>query len=178
MRKDLCEYKFSLDDQFFTDIDAPEVHKGKVEVNLVVKKNFGAFTLDFSIEGNVVVICDRCLDEMTIPVEAEETLKVKLGEEYEEDDDLIIIPESEGIINVAWNIYEFIVLHLPMIHVHPDGECNEEMMKTLSDHLSYQVDEEDDDDSECENEADDEEPTDTGKIDPRWNELKKILNNN
>ena len=171
MRKDLAEYKFTLDDQFFTDIDAPEIQKGNVEVTLVVKKNFGVFNLNFGIDGEVVVICDRCLDEMSVSVSTEDELKVKLGEEYAENEDLIIIPEYDGTINVAWNIYEFIVLSLPMIHVHPEGECNVEMMEALSSHLSYEVT-----DEEASEDGDEDEGA--GEIDPRWNELKKILNNN
>ena len=168
MRNDLCEYKFSLDNQFFTDIEAPEIQKGNLEVELKVKKSVGAFSLNFSIKGEVTVACDRCLDDMVLPVETEGALKVKLGDDYSENDDLITVPEMEGFINVAWNIYEFIVLSLPMTHVHADGECNEEMMKALESHLAYRADED-------ENDADDE-PSD--EIDPRWNELKKILNNN
>ena len=167
MRKDLCEYNFSLDDQFFALIEAPEIHKGHLDVVLTVKKSYGAFVIDFAIQGEVAVMCDRCLDDMFLPVDTVDSIKVKLGEEYDETEDLVIVPESDGYINIAWNIYEFALLSLPMVHVHPEGECNEEMITALNSHLATNA-------NEFETDGDEEQPA----VDPRWNELKKILNNN
>ena len=107
------------------------------------------------------------------PIETEDRLKVKLGSEYSEVDDMVIVPEEEGYINVAWFIYEFIALSIPMKHVHAPGKCNKDMVNKLSKHLRVSGDEEEDDDDFLV------EPTDEPQeIDPRWNELKKILDNN
>ena len=119
-----------------------------------------------------MVICDRCLDEMEQPIETTDRLKVKLGAEYSEEDDMVIVPEEEGYINVAWFIYEFIALSIPMKHVHAPGKCNKDMENKLSKHLRVSGDEEEDEDFFVE--SADEPQT----IDPRWNELKKILDNN
>ena len=159
MQSDACSYEFLLDDQFFALINAPEVQKGRVNVSLNVKKLSHAFELDFRTDGFVKVVCDRCLDEMDQPIHSIDRLMVKLGDEYaEEDDDWVVIPENEGIIDVAWYIYEFIALAIPIKHVHAEGECNEEMSKKL-DELSHTS-------------------TDDMQVDPRWNELKRLLDNN
>ena len=173
MLTDTAEYKYQLDNQFFLDLDAPEVQKGQVNVTLKVRKTSGVYQLNFHTEGKVVVICDRCLDEMEQAIESDDRLKVKLGEEYDETDDLVIVPEEEGYINVAWFIYEFIALSIPMKHVHAPGKCNKDMVSKLSKHLRVSGDDEDDDDFLKEDSSD--EPQ---TIDPRWNELKKILDNN
>ena len=61
---------------------------------------------------------------------------VKFGHEYaEEGDNLIVIPEEEGEINVAWFMYEFIALSVPMKHVHAPGKCNKAMTGKLNKHL-------------------------------------------
>ena len=172
MLTDTAEYQYQLDNEFFLDLDAPEVQKGQVNVTLKVRKTSGVYQLDFQTEGEVVVICDRCLDEMEQPIETTDRLKVKLGAEYSEEDDMVIIPEEEGYINVAWFIYEFIALSIPMKHVHAPGKCNIDMVNKLSKHLRVSADEEDDFDG-IDNTND--EPQ---EIDPRWNELKKILDNN
>lgn len=172
MLTDTAEYEYRLDNQFFADLDAPEVQKGNVNVSLQVRKTSGVYLLDFQTEGVVTVTCDRCLEEMEQPVETEDRLKVKLGEEYDELEDMIIVPEDEGYINVAWYIYEFIALSIPMKHVHAPGECNEEMEAKLNSHLCASGEE---DDFDAEGEAPDDEPR---EIDPRWSELKKILDNN
>jgi len=173
MLTDTAEYQYQLDNDFFLDLDAPEVQKGQVNVTLKVRKTSGIYQLDFHTEGKVIVICDRCLDEMEQPVETEDRLKVKLGSEYSEVDDMVVVPEEEGYINVAWFIYEFIALSIPMKHVHAPGKCNKDMVSKLSKHLRVSGDDEDDDDFLKEDSSD--EPQ---TIDPRWNELKKILDNN
>ena len=174
MLTDTAEYQYQLDNEFFLDLDAPEVQKGQVNVTLKVRKTSGVYQLDFHTEGEVVVICDRCLDEMEQPIETTDRLKVKLGAEYSEEDDMVIVPEEEGYINVAWFIYEFIALSIPMKHVHAPGKCNKDMVTKLSKHLRVSGDEEDDSDDDFLMESADE----PQEIDPRWNELKKILDNN
>ena len=172
MLTDTAEYEYRLDNQFFLDLDASEVQKGQVNVILKVRKTSGVYQLDFHTKGKVVVICDRCLDEMEQLIETEDQLKVKLGSEYSEVDDIVVVPEEDGYINVAWFIYEFIALSIPMKHVHAPGKCNKDMESKLSKLLRVSADEED----EFENSDESEETS--HPIDPRWNELKKILDNN
>ena len=173
MLTDTAEYEYKLDNQFFADLDAPEVQKGLVNVSLKVRKTSGVYELWFHSEGKVIVTCDRCLDEMEQLIETDDQLKVKLGADFSEINDIVIVPEDDGYINVAWFIYEFIALSIPMKHVHAPGKCNKEMVNKLSKHLRTVKDEEDDDFEDME-EAEDE----PREIDPRWNELKKILDNN
>ena len=134
------------------------------------------FEMNFQIEGVVMVPCDRCLDDMEIPIDTHNRLVVKFGKEYaEESDEVVVIPEDEGAINLAWFLYEFIALAIPMKHVHAPGKCNKAMMGALSKHLRSSADDEDYMDDVEENDAD----LDVEReIDPRWKDLKKILDNN
>ena len=173
MQADSCKYEFLLDNLFF--IDGPEVQKGKVNVELTVKKTSRAFELSFQTEGIVWVPCDRCLDEMEQPVTSSDKLMVKFGHEYaEEGDNLIVIPEEEGEINVAWFMYEFIALAIPMKHVHAPGKCNKAVTSKLNKHLRTSGDDDAEEsfgageDIVVEDEAEE-------QIDPRWNELKKNI---
>ena len=180
MQADSCRYEFVLDNLFFANIDSPEVQKGKVNVVLVVKKTSRAFELNFQTDGMVWVPCDRCLDDMEQPVSSTDKLLVKFGHEYaEEGDNLIVIPEEEGEINVAWFMYEFIALAIPMKHVHAPGKCNKAMSSKLSKHLRTTPDEMDEDAFVPDEAADGLVNDDTEiAVDPRWDELKKILDNN
>lgn len=180
MQADSVTYEFVLDNLYFSHIDAPEIQKGKVNVVLTVKRTSRAFELNFQTDGMVWVPCDRCLDEMELSVSSTDKLMVKFGQTYaEEGDNLIIIPEEEGEINVAWFIYEFVVLTIPMKHVHAPGKCNKAMTSKLNKHLRTNSNDEDGDESTYEPEADVVVEEDAEEqIDPRWNELKKILDNN
>ena len=179
MQADSSSYEFLLDNQFFANIDGQEFQKGKVNVFLSVKRAAKSFELDFRTEGTVYVPCDRCLDEMELQITSDDKLFVKFGNGYaEEKNDVVIIPEEEGEINVAWFMYEFIALNIPMKHVHAPGKCNKSMVGKLSKHLKTTADQQDDDNfgEAVEDEIMEEETPET--IDPRWNELKKILDNN
>lgn len=173
-----CTQEFKLDNQFFIDIDAPEVTRGNVNVVMNVKKLAGGstFEIKFGMDGVVQVACDRCLDDMDLDIAVSDKVMVKMGTEYAEDGDWVIIPEEEGEINVAWFMYEFIALAIPMKHVHAPGKCNKAMAGKLSRHLRISADDEDMAGVGVEEDEDLENPS--GALDPRWSGLKKILDNN
>ena len=180
MKENHAHYDFLLDNAFFAAIDSPELQKGKVTVQVDVKKTAQAFELSFNSQGTVVVLCDRCLDEMDQEICSTDKIFVKFGAEYaDEGDNLIIVPEDEGDINVAWIMYEYIALAIPMKHVHAPGKCNKTMSGKLNKYLRTSADDMDemepvDDPAEDEsNIVSDEE--DDKPIDPRWSELQKLL---
>jgi uncharacterized metal-binding protein YceD (DUF177 family) len=173
--------EYLLDNQFFANIDNEDVQKGKVKVSLTITKNAGVFQMSFTLNGTVVVPCDRCLDDMDYPVDTTARLIVKFGKDYsEESDEVVVIPESEGVINLAWFLYEFVALSISIKHVHAPGKCNKQMQAKLKKHSAKSS--EDDDDSfamENDDEAiivhdDDDDATPT---DPRWDVLKDLKEN-
>ena len=179
MKENSAHYEFLLDNGFFTAIDSPELQKGRVRVVLDVKKSAQAFELNFQSEGTVIVLCDRCLDEMDQEVTSKDKIYVKFGEAYaDEGDNLIVVPEEEGEINVAWIMFEFIALAIPMKHVHAPGKCNKTMSGKLNKYLRTTADDEETEELVEPDESAEDEVTDEGEekpIDPRWNELKKLL---
>jgi len=198
-------FEYILDSEYFKKIDSPEVQRGKVSAKVTVKYNGNDYEVSFQVEGSIVIPCDRCLDDMDLPINQKSRLIVKLGLEYsEESDEIIIIPESEGEINLAWFLYEVIALSIPIKHVHAPGKCNKSMTIKLNKHTArstgngggsdfgsdegsdsgfasdngsgggVDIDDEIDDFDELDIDI---EPDDV-KIDPRWDELKKIIDNN
>ncbi|MDD2797983.1 MAG: DUF177 domain-containing protein [Bacteroidales bacterium] len=176
-QEDIRSFEFFLDNDFFKKIDGNEVQKGKLTVELTVKKSVTSHEFSFVINGAVLVPCDRCLDDVEILVETTEKLFVKLGKEYtEESDNIIVIPETEGEINLAWFIYEFVALCIPMKHVHGPGKCNKTMSSKLKKH-STKSDDDDDNSFEFED-VEEESDSSNNETDPRWDDLKKIIDNN
>ena len=94
---------------------------------------------------------------MEQPIETQQRLEVKFGSTYSDDDDLVTVPENEGILDVSWFVYEFIVLALPIRHVHAPGKCNPAMIRALNEH------------SAARSGSEDEKP-----MDSRWGSLIKI----
>jgi len=168
-------FDYQLDNTFFVNIDGDEVQRGKVEVKLTLKRTSVAFEMDFQLNGGVMVPCDRCLDDMELPVETQNRLVVKFGKEYaEESDEVVVIPEDEGAINLAWFLYEFVALAVPMKHVHAPGKCNKSMTSKLKKHTSRSADDDSDDDDFGDS-SDDNSIDTVDSTDPRWDALKGLI---
>ncbi|GHS96078.1 hypothetical protein FACS189421_00590 [Bacteroidia bacterium] len=176
MRQDVQTVEYLLDNQFFTNIGGEDIQKGKVNVLLTITRTGGVFNLAFSLNGVVVIPCDRCLDDMDYPIETASRLIVKFGKDYsEESDEIVVIPEAEGVINLAWFLYEFVALDIPIKHVHAPGKCNKQMSAKLKKH-SAKLSDDEDDSFDMDEEADivltDEDTEEV--IDPRWEALKGL----
>ena len=163
LKAEPLEMEFTLDNAFFADIDGEEFQKGTVKAVVTARKNRDVFDFAFALTGTVVVPCDRCLDDLEIEVAAENTLRVKLGTDYADDGDVVIVPEQDGDLNIAWYLYEFIALALPMKRVHAPGKCNRDMAGKLKQHSHGEGTDEEG--------GDDDAPA---MIDPRWEGLKNI----
>jgi uncharacterized metal-binding protein YceD (DUF177 family) len=151
-------FAFDLDDHFFATLNDSELEHGTLHVSVSIRKTSGFFELLFHTEGTVIVQCDRCLDDMEQPVETDNRLIVKLGSEYSEEDDIIVVPEDEGILDTSWIIYEFVALVIPIRHVHAPGKCNPAMTKALEELSADRSSDEESDQP----------------IDPRWEKLKNL----
>ena len=149
---------FDLDDTYFEALDGADVKRGSLHVSVSIRKATGFFELQFHTVGTVVVPCDRCLDDMDLPVETSNRLIVKFGSEYSEEDDIIVVPEDEGILDTSWIIYEFVALVIPIRHVHAPGKCNPAMTKALEE---LSADRSSDEES-------------SQAVDPRWEALLKL----
>lgn len=167
------EYNYLLDNKFFMDIDGTEVQKGKVNVTLNIERRSASFEMDFHITGFVIVSCDRCLDDMELPIDANNRLIVKYGKEYaEESDEILIISEEEGPLNLAWFLYEFVALAIPIKRIHAAGKCNKAMATKLR---KYAVKQPDDEAFMYGTEdMSGEDDTENRATDPRWDALKNL----
>ena len=125
LSSDTVSYRWQADNDFFSAVEGPEIEAGSLDVTLRVKRTSGAYELEFQLKGEVEVTCDRCLEPMSQPIDAQSTLKVVMGDDFADDGDVVTIPERDGTINVAWNIYEFAALQIPLRHVHPECEAIE-----------------------------------------------------
>lgn len=171
-------YTYELDNSYFKLINDEEsdVKRGKLTAEVKVTRSSAAFEILFKITGAVQVPCDRCLDDVSMEVDTTNKLIVKFGAEYsEESDEIVIIPEEEGEINIAWFLYEFIMLSLPMKHVHPAGQCNKVVSSKLRKHkATIASDEDGDDDDDFDDDMDDSDADDAGGNDPRWDALRDL----
>jgi uncharacterized metal-binding protein YceD (DUF177 family) len=131
--KDLSDgkhtFEFKLNDSFFAQFEDIDIEKGDIDVKIIAEKRNSSINLTFEINGNVSIICNRCLDNMILPVKTQNDVLAQFGQNFSQDDDILIIDEKYENLDIAWLLYEFIAVSLPIQRVHPDGQCDVEMMK-------------------------------------------------
>lgn len=157
-------FDFSADKRFFAGFEESEIGKGNVNIQVKLEKRTTYLRLTFILKGEVELICDRCLEPYSQPIESSNLMLVKFSEtETDDGDEVIYLHPGAHEVKVAKLIYEFIVLSIPIRHVHPDdsegnSQCDPEMLRKLDQYKAMEVPESD-------------------PIDPRWNDLKKIIGN-
>ncbi len=163
------EYDFQIGDKFFGYFENSLVDSGEVDIKVILEKRSTFLKLQITIKGWVELTCDRCLDNYRQKIKQKTELFVKFGEqEFEDGENVIWLLPGENQLNLAQIFYEYTMLGIPLRHVHPknkDGkrECNKEMLKKLKSYMDTPP-------SEGEGQQE--------QIDPRWEALKKLGNNN
>ena len=123
------EFRFEVGKPLFEAFESSEIKDGRCVVEVTLERGETMLTADVRITGHVVVACDRCLEDCRIPIDFEGQLLVKFSDEPREYDGevLWLLPGEE--VDLSQYIYESIVLSLPYQRVHPEGECDPEMLK-------------------------------------------------
>ena len=150
-------FDFVLDDNFFNCFDATKGTQGAVNARVEILKSSLLMEVRIKIDGSVKSACDRCLGELDLKVEGEMEMYVKQSErESGKEDDFIVLAPEDDFLDLSTCLYEVYMLNYPIRVVHEDGECDGEMEEMLGKYLKEEKDK----------------PTD-----PRWDELKKLINN-
>jgi uncharacterized metal-binding protein YceD (DUF177 family) len=166
---ELGTHKYSMicDKAFFELTGLSKIEGGSLNVRVEMEKSANMLSLQFLFNGEIAVLCDRCLDLLTVPVDFSDFLVVNLvshiDESFENNENIWQLHEKAHELELTHFLYEAIELALPAHHVHPNDEngntaCNPQMLQKLAEL------------------APKEEPN-TNEIDPRWDPLKKLTNN-
>lgn len=157
-------FEYQISNAFFEIFDYDEYQNSDIKVNVVLDKKSTLLELNFKHKGTVNVPCDLTGEDFDLPIKGKMKLIVRFGEEFNNDnEELLILPHGEFEVNIAQYIYEMIVLSVPFKRVHPgikDGSLNTEALTKLNE---LSINEEKQEYNEEEN------------IDPRWDQLKKLL---
>ena len=130
----LHEFDFIIEADFFKHFEESPISEANVNVHLAFDKQTDLYVMEFDLAGTVKSTCDRCLEELNVPIEDSQSLLVKFDEKEWEDAEVVYILQGTAQINVARYIYEFVNLAMPMVKTHSAaGEsCDPEMLKFLS----------------------------------------------
>jgi uncharacterized metal-binding protein YceD (DUF177 family) len=156
------QFDYQLDNTFFAHFDYDEFNDASIKVSVVLEKKSTMLTLEIKHKGTVNVPCDVSGEEFDLAIKGKLNLIVKFGDTYnDEHEELLILPHGEFQVNVAQYIYESIVLSIPLRRIHPgikDGSLTDviEKLEALAPKENKTIEQNND-------------------IDPRWENLKKLL---
>jgi uncharacterized protein len=156
------KFNFEIGNKFFESVEESEIKEGSLSADIELEKRSSHMDLLIRISGKVKVCCDRCLEMFYYPVECENRLLVKFGKKIDDEDpDIVSLTADDHELDLQQHLYEYIYLALPIKRVHPDdadgtSTCDPAMLKKLDELI---VEEE-------------------NEYDPRWDELRKLINDN
>jgi uncharacterized metal-binding protein YceD (DUF177 family) len=156
-------FDYQIDNTFFKSFEYDEFNSVDLKINLKLEKKSTFLELYFSASGNINVNCDSTNEPYNQLINDQLKLVVKFGNEYnDENEEILIVSHGDYEINVAQYIYELVVLAVPTKRIHPgieDGTLQSDILSKLEE-LSP---------------SEDNKIKTSEDIDPRWNNLKKLL---
>ena len=144
LRNGMHQFEFQVDSNFFSCFEASPIENGNIRIDLDFDKRPGLYVLEFKLEGTVKTECDRCLEQIDLPISGHQRLLVKFSEDAEKEEaDVVYISMEDTMLNVAQFVYEYIILALPMVRVYDcendeNAKCNPEMLKYLEGEIENQ----------------------------------------
>jgi uncharacterized metal-binding protein YceD (DUF177 family) len=158
-------FDFSADKRFFAEFEESDIEEGNVSIQVELEKRSTYLRLNFIVSGEVELVCDRCLEKYMQPVQSSTPMLVNFSDtETEDTDEVIYLHHGDHQISIEKLIYEFIVLSIPIRHVHPEDKtgnsmCDPEMLRKIDEYRIHGVE------------------NYTNTLDPRWDDLRKIMSN-
>ena len=159
------QFAFELDRAFFEEFDPQGefIAEGDLHADVTLIKTERVITINSHIVGTVRLTCDRSLDEYDHPLDVENQLLVRYGDEPKElDDDVLQVTPETLTLNLAQHLYDYIGLALPMKKLHPRFQNEADDDPDAATKLIFST-------RPAGESPDDDEPAD-----PRWAALKNL----
>ena len=124
--------------EFFEAFGNEEILDADLDASVVVEKSGCYLGVDCEIDGSVTVECDRCMEDLLMPVSTDVLLSVKYGDEESSEDhqegerEIVFVPEGDAEFDMSQIIYDYVCLSLPMQRHHDEGGCNPEAVRHLA----------------------------------------------
>ena len=158
LKEGIHNFKFEIDNQFFLLFDYKEFNSCKILVDVEFTKKTNLLELLIKSRGIINLDCHVSDESFNFEHSSDCKMVVKFGQKLNNEDyELLIVPNGTYEINLSQQLYEMIVLSLPLKVIHPgiiDGTLNSKVLERLKDyHLNK---------------------TNTSSTDPRWDKLKEL----
>lgn len=139
VRKD---FRWKADKEFFGSFGNADILDADLVADVSAEKAGKSIHVDCRVAGTVTVRCDRCMEDLVLPVDSSVGLSVKFGPEQEDSEEdgreTIWLSSSDSSLDMRQIIYDYACLSLPMQRFHEDGQCNPDVIARLENGISIQ----------------------------------------
>ena len=132
-------FSWCADKEFFGSFDNSDILDADIHVDCDLEKSGNYMGIDLKIRGTVTVPCDRCLEDLEIPVDELRKFSVKFGNEpstvqetEEGERETVYFSSEEPALDLRQIVYDYTCLAVPMQRVHKEGGCNPAAIAHLS----------------------------------------------
>lgn len=128
------EKSFAVGKEFFQAFENEEIIGADVNVKCKASKRGQEILLDLEMGGHVTVVCDRCLENLDLPVSVSAALVSRTeegGDESADGREVLLHEVTDQQLDLGQIVYDYICLSLPMQRVHPEGKCNPDTVRFL-----------------------------------------------
>ena len=159
------EFDYDLDKTFFEHFGNHDILDANLLIELDIEKHGDLIVADLFTSGTMNITCDRCLTEIGLPIEAEFKIIYHLNSEHtlenevvnDLNSDVIYLKPQDYSFNITQAVYESTLIALPMVK-----NCDDLIDKPCDQLMLDKID--------GINQG-------STQLDPRWEKLKNILNN-
>lgn len=135
-------FNFELRDSFFKAIYAESEYKANLKVHVDFDKRENMYILEIKITGTRDTSCDRCLENIHIPIDVDHKIFLKRGI-GKDDGDIVYVENFDDEINIASYIYDCAILSFPLTNIMDcdemdDPPCNTKLLDKWDESLDFE----------------------------------------
>lgn len=128
--------KFDVGSSFFGAFESSHLTNGQFEIFVELEKKHDSSVLVFDVKGYTKTQCDRCMEDINLPLLGTYRMYIKMSEDGESNEEILYLHPETSIINLAQLIYEYILLSMPITKVYDcendeNPPCNNEVLARL-----------------------------------------------
>jgi len=133
LKEGIHHFNYTIDKHFFEHFEFNDIMNPDIHIDVDLFKRSHLMELKFRFKGTITLVCDLSLEPFNTSLTSHYDLVVKFGQKATNasESDVVYLGPSEYKLNLAQQIYESVVLSLPIKKIHPgvhDGSLDSELM--------------------------------------------------
>lgn len=162
------EFEYQIDKKFLANFEHRLIDEADIQLIVELNKKNSLLDLKLYMSGSIPTICDLCSEDFDLKVDRKEEIIVKFVSEIPQDQteaEILYLKHGENSLNVAFPIYEMLMLAIPIRKTHPEDEegfptCDPAILDLLDELQKVEDEKEEEEDESTKNSV--------------WAELKKL----